>query len=58
MLTGLNCTELNGERAIVLKADCGDGRAEVSLEESGRTLRVKFMNLMVIHEANSVEYVD
>jgi hypothetical protein len=35
ILTKLSRMELNGERATVVKADCGGGRAEVLLEESG-----------------------
>ena len=46
-LTGLNRADMNGKRATVVQADCGGGRAEVRLEESGKLFKVKFANLAV-----------
>ena len=46
-LSGLNRAEMNGKRATVVQADCGGGRAEVRLEESGKLFKVKFANLAV-----------
>jgi hypothetical protein len=48
ILMKLRHMELNGERAMVVKADCGGGRAEVLLEESGTRIKVKFENLVAV----------
>ena len=41
-LQGLTRAEMNGKRAKVIQPDCGGGRAEVRLEESGKLVKVKF----------------
>lgn len=58
ILTRLSRLELNGERATVVKADCGGGsmRAEVILEESGEKFKVKFENLVVVQRSEA--YLD
>lgn len=48
ILTKLSRLELNGERAVVVDAHCGGGRAEVLIEESGTRIKVKFENLVVV----------
>ncbi|KAF8910634.1 hypothetical protein CPB84DRAFT_1812732 [Gymnopilus junonius] len=47
VLTGLSRAEMNGKRATVLQAECGGGRAEVHVEELGRTFKVKIENLVL-----------
>jgi hypothetical protein len=44
-LTGLNRAEMNDKRATVIHPDCGGGRAEVRLEESGKVVKVKLENI-------------
>jgi hypothetical protein len=51
ILTKLSRMELNGERATIVKADCGGGRAEVLLGESGTKIKVRFENLVVVQRA-------
>ena len=49
ILRKLNRMELNGERATVVTADCGGGRAEVLLDGSDKKkIKVKFENLVVV----------
>ncbi|PPQ95221.1 hypothetical protein CVT26_014913 [Gymnopilus dilepis] len=47
VLTGLSREDMNGKQATVLQADCGNGRAEVHVEELGRAFKVKFENLIL-----------
>jgi hypothetical protein len=56
MLAKLNHSEMNGKRAKIVQPDCGGGRAEVCLEESGRTFKIKLENLVVRQESG--EYLD
>jgi hypothetical protein len=58
MLTGLNRAEMNGKQATVVQPDCGGGRAEVRLEESGKTFKVKLENLAVVSNDDSDEYLN
>jgi hypothetical protein len=55
-LTKLTRSEMNGKRAKIVQPDCGGGRAEVYLEESGKTFKIKLENLVV--RQDSVEYLD
>jgi hypothetical protein len=55
-LTKLSRSEMNGKRAKIVQPDCGGGRAEVYLEESGETFKIKLENLVV--RQDSVEYLD
>jgi hypothetical protein len=52
ILTKLSRMELNGERATVVKGDCGGGRVEVLLDGSDTRIKVKFENLMVVQTTN------
>ncbi|KAF8154959.1 hypothetical protein B0H34DRAFT_660306 [Crassisporium funariophilum] len=60
ILTGLNRAEMNGKTAIIVRADCGDGRAEVSLEAGAKTFKVKFENLVAATPDNDdgSDYLD
>jgi hypothetical protein len=44
-LKGLTRAEMNGKRAIVVQPDCGGGRTEVRIEDSGKLVKVKFENI-------------
>jgi hypothetical protein len=56
-LRGLTRAEMNGKRAKVIQPDCGGGRAEVRLEESGKLVKVKFENLTAVNDSSD-EYLD
>lgn len=58
VLMGLKRDELNGKGAKVVEADCGGGRAEVCLEESGKPIKVKLENLTVVRTNKADAYVD
>jgi hypothetical protein len=58
MLTKLSRTEMNGKRAKVIQPDCGGGRAEVCLEESGKNFKVKLENLLIMPGDGSGAYLD
>jgi len=57
-LKGLTSTEMNGKWGIVIQPDCGEGRAEVWIEEMGKVVKVKFENIAVASDNSADEYLD
>ena len=57
-LTGLNRAEMNGQLGTVVQADCGGGRAEVRLEETGKLFKIKFVNLAVVPNEDPEDFLD
>jgi hypothetical protein len=47
VLTGLKRAEMNGNVAVVRVPDCGGGRREIQVEETGSIFKVKFENIKV-----------
>jgi hypothetical protein len=47
VLTGLKRAEMNGNVAVVRVPDCGGGRCEIQVEETGSIFKVKFENIKV-----------
>ncbi|KDR76199.1 hypothetical protein GALMADRAFT_210854 [Galerina marginata CBS 339.88] len=58
MLTGLSRAEMNGKQATVVQADCGGGRAEVNVEDLGRTFKVKHENLLPVSVEDEDDFLD
>jgi hypothetical protein len=46
---------MNGKGGTVVQADCGGGRAEVRLEESGKLFKIKFVNLAVVPKGDFLD---
>ncbi|KIJ31525.1 hypothetical protein M422DRAFT_77608, partial [Sphaerobolus stellatus SS14] len=44
-LTGLSRADMNGKYATVIQEDCGNGRAEVRIDEMEKNFKVKFDNI-------------
>ncbi|KIJ42084.1 hypothetical protein M422DRAFT_31475 [Sphaerobolus stellatus SS14] len=57
-LTGLSRADMNGKYATVVQEDCGNGRAEVRIEEMEKNFKVKFDNIIANASNSDDEYLD
>ncbi|KIJ26653.1 hypothetical protein M422DRAFT_38139 [Sphaerobolus stellatus SS14] len=57
-LTGLSRADMNGKYATVIQEDCGNGRAEVHIDEMEKNFKVKFDNIIANGSNSDDDYLD